>query len=432
VTAGLEWPLLLLFLGLLISGMWIPFAVGIAALAWLLASGGLPSLRSLGLVSWGSMNSFTLTAIPLFILMAEILLESGLSHRVFRGLNSLVRWLPGGLLQTGIAGCAMFSAVSGSSVACAAAIGTVSAPQYRERSYNLSIASGALAAGGTLGILIPPSIAMIVYATFAQTSIIDLFAAGVVPGLVLTALFMGYVGIRAWLDPSIAPRSGDADASAPVAWRDVVSDVLPFCVLVVLVIGSLYSGIVTPTESAALGCCMSVAVAYIWGEMDVPALRRALRKTVTSTGSILFVVYAAFLFSYAIGLSGLADDLARWVSQAGVSKLGFLLFVIVSLSVIGCFVDSMGMMVITVPILLPSLAHFDINVVWFGILIILLVELGQITPPMGMNLFVIRNITGEPLGSVIRGTIPFYFLYLILIALIILFPGLALWLPGIV
>ncbi len=432
MTAGLEWPLLLLFLGLLISGMWIPFAVGIAALGWLLASGGLPSLRSLGLVSWGSMNSFTLTAIPLFILMAEILLESGLSHRVFRGLNSLVRWLPGGLLQTGIAGCAMFSAVSGSSVACAAAIGTVSAPQYRARSYNLSIASGALAAGGTLGILIPPSIAMIVYATFAQASIIDLFAAGVVPGLVLTALFMGYVGIRAWLDPSIAPRSGDADVSAPVAWRDVVSDVLPFCVLVVLVIGSLYSGIVTPTESAALGCCMSVAVAYIWGEMDVPALRRALRKTVTSTGSILFVVYAAFLFSYAIGLSGLADDLARWVSQAGVSKLGFLLFVIVALSVIGCFVDSMGMMVITVPILLPSLAHFDINVVWFGILIILLVELGQITPPMGMNLFVIRNITGEPLGSVIRGTIPFYFLYLILIALIILFPGLALWLPGIV
>jgi tripartite ATP-independent transporter DctM subunit len=423
-------PLLLLFLGLLISGMWIPFAVGIAALAWLLASGGVPSLRSLGLVSWGSMNSFTLTAIPLFILMAEILLESGLSHRVFRGLTPLVRRLPGGLLQTGIAGCAMFSAVSGSSVACAAAIGTVSAPQYRSRGYNLSIASGALAAGGTLGILIPPSIAMIVYATFAQVSIIDVFAAGVVPGLMLAALFMIYVGIRAWINPSIAPREADDRTHIRIEWWTVASDLLPFCVLILLVIGSLYSGVVTPTESAALGCCLSVMVARIWGQIDLPALRRALRKTVLSSGSILFVVYAAFLFSYAVGLSGLADELARWVSQAGVSRLGFLLIVILSLSVIGCFVDSMGMMVITVPILLPSLAHFNINVVWFGILIVLLVELGQITPPMGMNLFVIRNITGEPLGSVIRGTMPFYLIYLLLIALIIVFPGLVLWLPG--
>jgi tripartite ATP-independent transporter DctM subunit len=424
---SLELLLLLLFVGLLVSGLWIPFAVGIAAVAWMVAFGGLDSLRALGLVSWGSMNSFTLTAIPLFILMAEILLESGLSHRVFRGLSPLVRRLPGGLLQTGIAGCAMFSAVSGSSVACAAAIGTVSAPQYRERGYNLSIASGTLAAGGTLGILIPPSIAMIVYATFAQASILQLFAAGVVPGLMLTLLFMVYVGLRAKLDPSIAPVEATAER---IDWAGVIADVLPFCVLIALVMGSLYSGIVTPTESAALGCCLSWLVARIWGQLEFAALRRALRKTALATGSILFVVYAAFLFSYAIGLSGLADDLAKWVADSGVSRFGFLAIVILALSVIGCFVDSMGMMVITVPILLPSLAHYQIDVIWFGILIVLLVELGQITPPMGMNLFVIRNITGEPLGSVIRGTMPFYLLYLLAIALIILFPGLVLWLPG--
>jgi tripartite ATP-independent transporter DctM subunit len=427
MSDGLEILLLLLFVGLLVSGLWIPFAVGLAAVAWIVASGGVDSLRSLGLVSWGSMNSFTLTAIPLFILMAEILLESGLSHRVFRGLSPLVRRLPGGLLQTGIAGCAMFSAVSGSSVACAAAIGTVSAPQYRERGYNLSIASGALAAGGTLGILIPPSIAMIVYATFAQASILELFAAGVIPGLMLTLLFMIYLGVRAKLDPSIAPVEPESEG---IDWIAVVADVLPFCVLIVLVMGSLYSGIVTPTESAALGCCLAWAVARIWGQLDFAALRRALRKTALATGSILFVVYAAFLFSYAIGLSGLADDLAKWVADAGVSRLGFLMFVIVALSVIGCFVDSMGMMVITVPILLPSLALYQIDVIWFGILIVLLVELGQITPPMGMNLFVIRNITGEPLGSVIRGTIPFYLIYLLAIALIIVFPQIVLWLPG--
>jgi tripartite ATP-independent transporter DctM subunit len=207
-------PLLLLFVGLLVSGMWIPFAVGIAALAYLLHAGGVPSLTSLGLVSWGSMNSFTLTAIPLFILMAEILLESGLSQRIFRGLSQVVRFLPGGLLQTNIAGCAVFAAVSGSSVACAASIGTVSVPQLRQRGYDMSLASGTLAAGGTLGILIPPSIAMIVYGTFAETSIAKLFLAGIVPGLVLTGLFMLYVGIRAVLNPSLAPKDNSGATTA--------------------------------------------------------------------------------------------------------------------------------------------------------------------------------------------------------------------------
>jgi C4-dicarboxylate transporter DctM subunit len=424
---GAELLLLMLFVGLLISGMWIPFAVGIAALAWLVAAGGTVSLRSIGMVSWGSMNSFTLTAIPLFILMAEILLESGLSGRVFRGLSVLVRRLPGGLMQTSVAGCALFSAVSGSSVACAAAIGTVSLPQLRSRGYDLPLATGALAAGGTLGILIPPSIAMIVYGTFAQTSVLKLFLAGVIPGLMLTGLFMAYIAVRAILNPAVAPVLPRPPAGA---WRDALGDLLPFVVLVALLMASLYSGLVTPTEAAALGCCLAWGVARVWGDMSLATLRRALRKTVIATGSILFVVYAAFLFSYAIGLAGTAADIAAWIAEAGVSRMSFLAFVIIALSVIGCFVDSMGMMVIAVPILLPSLAHYQIDVVWFGILIVLLVELGQITPPMGMNLFVIKNISGEPLGTVIRGTIPFYFLYLLAMALIIVFPGIVLWLPG--
>ena len=424
---GPELLLLALFVGLLVSGMWIPFAVGIAAVAWLLVANGTASLRSIGLVSWGSMNSFTLTAIPLFILMAEILLESGLSQRVFRGLSVMVRRLPGGLMQTSIAGCALFSAVSGSSVACAAAIGTVSLPQLRARGYDLPLATGALAAGGTLGILIPPSIAMIVYGTFAQASVLKLFMAGVIPGLMLTALFMIYVAARAWLNPALAPLEAKP---APGAWRAALHDVLPFVVLVTLLMASLYSGVVTPTEAAALGCCLAWGVARVWGDMSFAALRRALRKTVIATGSILFVVYAAFLFSYAIGVAGTAADIAKWIADAGVSRAGFLAFVIIALTIIGCFVDSMGMMVIAVPILLPSLALYDIDVVWFGILVVLLVELGQITPPMGMNIFVIKNISGESLGTVIRGTIPFYFLYLLAMLLIIVFPQLVLWLPG--
>ena len=420
-------PLLLLFVGLLVSGMWIPFAVGIAALAYLLHAGGVPSLTSLGLVSWGSMNSFTLTAIPLFILMAEILLESGLSQRIFRGLSQVVRFLPGGLLQTNIAGCAVFAAVSGSSVACAASIGTVSVPQLRQRGYDMSLASGTLAAGGTLGILIPPSIAMIVYGTFAETSIAKLFLAGIVPGLILTGLFMLYVGIRAVLNPSLAPKD---NSGVTTAWLGVVNDVMPFGVMILLLMGSLYSGIVTPTEAAALGCCIAWLVSKIWGEMSLSTLRRAIRKSVIATGSILFVVYAAFLFSYAIGLAGIAKEISEGVTQAGISKEMFLLFVVLALTILGCFVDSMGMMVITVPILLPSLHVYNIDPIWFGILIVLLVELGQVTPPMGMNLFVIKNISGESLSSVIRGTMPFYGLYLLLMALIYFFPQLVLWLPG--
>lgn len=420
-------PLLLLFVGLLVSGMWIPFAVGIAALAYLLHAGGVPSLTSLGLVSWGSMNSFTLTAIPLFILMAEILLESGLSQRIFRGLSQVVRFLPGGLLQTNIAGCAVFAAVSGSSVACAASIGTVSVPQLRQRGYDMSLASGTLAAGGTLGILIPPSIAMIVYGTFAETSIAKLFLAGIVPGLVLTGLFMLYVGIRAVLNPSLAPKD---NSGANTAWLAVVNDVMPFGVMIVLLMGSLYSGIVTPTEAAALGCCIAWLVSKIWGEMSFSTLRRAIRKSVIATGSILFVVYAAFLFSYAIGMAGIAKEISAGVTQAGISKEMFLLFVVLALTILGCFVDSMGMMVITVPILLPSLHVYNIDPIWFGILIVLLVELGQVTPPMGMNLFVIKNISGESLSSVIHGTMPFYGLYLLLMVLIYFFPQIVLWLPG--
>ena len=420
-------PLLLLFVGLLVSGMWIPFAVGIAALAYLLHAGGVPSLTSLGLVSWGSMNSFTLTAIPLFILMAEILLESGLSQRIFRGLSQVVRFLPGGLLQTNIAGCAVFAAVSGSSVACAASIGTVSVPQLRQRGYDMSLASGTLAAGGTLGILIPPSIAMIVYGTFAETSIAKLFLAGIVPGLILTGLFMLYVGIRAVLNPSLAPKD---NSGTTTAWLAVVNDVMPFGVMIILLMGSLYSGIVTPTEAAALGCCIAWLVSKIWGEMSFSTLRRAIRKSVIATGSILFVVYAAFLFSYAIGLAGIAKEISEGVTQAGISKEMFLLFVVLALTILGCFVDSMGMMVITVPILLPSLHVYNIDPIWFGILIVLSVELGQVTPPMGMNLFVIKNISGESLSSVIRGTMPFWGLYLFLMVLIYFFPQIVLWLPG--
>jgi tripartite ATP-independent transporter DctM subunit len=238
---------------------------------------------------------------------------------------------------------------------------------------------------------------------------------------------MIYVGIRSVLNPGIAPVEKIQESASMAS---IAVDVLPFTVLITLLMGSLYSGIVTPTEAAALGCVFAWLVARIWGDMNLAVLRRSLRKTIVASGSIMFVVYAAFLFSYAISLAGTAGEIAKWVTQAGVSREVFLLFVVIALTVMGCFVDSIGMMVIAVPILLPSLHAYGIDPIWFGVLIVLLVELGQITPPMGMNLFVIKNMSGLPLGRVIRGTAPFYGLFLLAMLMLFFFPQLALWLPG--
>jgi C4-dicarboxylate transporter DctM subunit len=416
------------FLALLLSGLWIPFAVAVTAILYLYVYGGYESFRALGLISWGSMDSFTLTAIPLFIFMAELMLQSGLSHRVYRGLSRVVRRLPGGLLQTNIAGCAVFAAISGSSVATAAAIGTVALPQLEERHYDRRISAGTLAAGGTLGILIPPSIAMIIYGTFTETSIAKLFMAGVAPGLILTSLFMFYVGARAALQPSVAPQEGPDLKQAK--WLGTAADLLPFAVLIALVMGSLYFGFVTPTEAAAVGCCLSLLVCLIWGDMDISLFRKALQNTIRVSGAILFIVYSAYLFSYAAGMAGLADSLTNTLVGLKLGKLQFLLAVFALYTILGCLVDSIGMMVITVPLLYPVLLGYGIDPLWFGVALVLLIELGQITPPLGLNLFVIQGISSGRLSDVIVGTVPFYVLIFIMLGLIVAFPELALWLPS--
>jgi tripartite ATP-independent transporter DctM subunit len=252
VTPGLEVLVVVaVFLGLLVAGMAVPFAITVPALLYLVLHGGLAALKGIGLVSWGSMNSFTLTAIPLFILMAEIMQESRLSLRVYRGLSKLVATIPGGLLQTNIAGCAIFAAISGSSVATAASIGRVALPELLRRNYHRPLAAGSLAAGGTLGILIPPSIAMIVYGTFTETSVAKLFIAGIVPGLLLTAMFMAYIACRAKLSADVAPIERGPASLAELA--GALGDVVPFALLIAATIGGIYLGLVTPTEAAAVG-----------------------------------------------------------------------------------------------------------------------------------------------------------------------------------
>src|SRR6516164_11464075 len=277
------------FLLLLTCGMAVPFAIAVPAVLYLLMQGGLPALNSLGLVSWGSMNSFVLTCVPLFMLMAEILRVSGLSSRIYSGLAKLVARLPGGLLQTNIAGCAVFASVSGSSIATAASIGGVALPQLIRRKYDRRLAAGSLAAGGTLGILLPPSFGMIVYGTFTETSVPKLFMAGLVPGLIMTAAFMAYIGVHALTVPSVAPRE-----SGPGSLRELIvalADVLPFSILIVGTLGGIYAGLVTTTEGATIGCLLAIVLGAVWGELRLDGVIAAMYSTIKFSGNILFIIF---------------------------------------------------------------------------------------------------------------------------------------------
>ena len=420
-----------IFLGLLLIGVWIPLAIGISGLIFLAMTSGLGAFQGLGLSVWGGVNNFTLTAIPLFILMAEFLLNSGLSMRVYRGLSRLVKRLPGGLLQTNIAGCAIFAAISGSSVATAASIGTVAIPELLKRKYSRSLSVGTIAAGGTLGILIPPSIAMIIYGSFTNLSIAKLFMAGLVPGLLLVLLFMLFIGVYCLLRPDAT--GGRGAAMVPVEDEggvvQILNDLLPFVVLIGVVLGSLYLGLATPTESAALGCVFSALISWIWGDMDRKVLLEVFRRTVRVNGAILSIVFAAYIFSYSVALSGLGGTMAEQIGALGLSRWEFILLLFLFYTLLGCLVDSISMIVITVPVLFPVLTLYGFDGVWFGVVLVLLIELGQITPPMGLNLFVIQGVWNGRMEEIVRGVTPFYVLIIVMIAIVTLVPSLALWLP---
>ena len=429
MTPGVELIVVLaIFIALLCLGMTIPFAITVPSVIYLLMHTGLPGLKGIGLVTWGSMNSFTLTAIPLFILMAEILQESKLSLRVYRGLSKLVAWMPGGLLQTNIAGCAIFSAISGSSVVTAASIGRVALPELERRKYSPRVAAGSLAAGGTLGILIPPSIAMIVYGTFTETSVAKLFMAGVVPGLVLTAMFMIYIAVHALIDPSIGPK--EQGARNMREFGEALVDVFPFVVLIGGTIGSIYTGLVTPTEAAAVGCLLAAVIAGIWGDSNFGVYKRALQSTTRVCGNILFIVYAAFLFSYAISYAGVGEQITQFLVGLKLSKFEFFFALFVLYTVLGCLVESLGMIVVTVPLLYPVLLQYGIDPIWFGVILVVFIEMGQISPPIGINLFVIQGIWNGKLSDVVMGTIPFHLIMFVLLLLLVIFPEIAMWLPS--
>ena len=418
----------LMFLGLLTAGMPVPFAIVIPAIIYLFLQGGFAALNSLGLVSWGSMNVFALTAVPLFMFMAEILSASGLSTRIYGGLAKLVARLPGGLLQTNIAGCAVFASVNGSSIATAATIGGVALPQLLGRGYHRPLAAGSLAAGGTLGILIPPSFPLIIYGTFTETSVPKLFMAGVVPGLIMTACFMLYIAVHAKLDPTVAPREAGPGSAAELL--GALAEVVPFVLLILGTLGGLYFGVVTTTEAAVVGCVLSIGLGASLGKLTLQGLVQSIFNTIVFSGNILFLILAAYIFSTALSFSGLGEQVTTSIVGLKLSKFEFYLALFALFTVLGCLIESLGMIVITVPLIYPVLASYGIDPILFGVILVIYVELGQISPPIGINLFVIQSIWDGKLTEVVLGTIPFHLIMFVVLAMVIAWPELSLWLPA--
>jgi C4-dicarboxylate transporter, DctM subunit len=409
----------------------VPVAAAMGVLGMVLAQvyAFLPVSKVAGEIAWNSSNEFLLVALPLFILLGELLLRSGLAERMYDALAKWLSWLPGGLMHSNIAACALFAATSGSSVATAATVGTVALPQARRHGYSERLFLGTLAAGGTLGILIPPSINMIIYAVLTNTSVPKLYLAGIVPGIVLSLGFMAVVLAACFVRPQ---WGGERMHSSLAACLASLVHLIPPLGIFLVVVGSIYAGIATPTEAASLGVVAGLLLAAANRRLGWPMLRGALLGTMKSTAMIMLIVVAAYFLNFVMSSIGLTTRLTDFMQGLGLSKWQMLFAVIVFYVILGCFMETLSMMITTIPIIAPVMQALGFDMVWFGIVIIVLVETALITPPVGLNLFVVHNLRKSgSMNDVIIGALPFVAAMFALLALLALFPGLALWLPSV-
>jgi len=400
---------------ILASGVWIGLTLsGVAWLAIQLFTAR-PAGDAMAVTLWGSASSWTLTALPLFIWMGEILFRTRLSSDMFKGLAPWMQALPGRLLHTNVVGCAIFAAVSGSSAATCATIGKMTLPELKRRGYPEAITIGSLAGAGTLGLLIPPSIIMIVYGVAADVSISQLFLAGVLPGIVLALLFSGYIALWSLRHPDqIPPR--DAPLSLAQKLR-ASSSLIPVVLLICAVLGSIYSGIATATEAAAVGVTGALVLSMLQGSMSWPTFKDALMGATRLYCMIALILSGAAFLTLAMGYIGLPRHLAEWIGSLGLSQVGLLLALMVFFIVLGCFLDGISMVVLTMGVLMPTVQKAGIDPVWFGIFIVLVVEMAQITPPVGCNLFVLQGMTGKQLPYISRVSLPMFGLMLLAVLL---------------
>ena len=413
----------------LFCGMPIGFAMGLSAvLGTLLLIDAQAAFSLLGQTAYDTAVTYNLSVVPMFVLMGYIAGGAGLSEALYRACNAWLGHRRGGLALATIGGCGAFAAICGSSIATAATMAQIALPEMRRYNYDDRLATGAVAAGGTIGILIPPSIIMVIYGLLTETSISKLFLAGFLPGLLTVAGFMLTITIMTRINPRLGPRAEPAPMVVKLAaLRSVWGPVLLF----LLVIGGLYFGVFSPTEAAGIGAVGAFALGVLNRGFDGEALRQALLDTVRTTAMIFTILIGAILFNNFLILASMPNLVSSWITGLPLGKLAILLVIIGMYFVLGCLLDSLAMILLTIPIVFPIVSALGYDPVWFGIIIVMVVELGLITPPIGMNVFVIKGIAREvPLYTIFRGVTPFIVAQIILIAVLIAFPEIALWLPS--
>jgi tripartite ATP-independent transporter DctM subunit len=424
---GVPLFLLAVVLAGLASSLWIGFSLmgaGVLSLAWFR---DLPIDRVLAGDLWGRLNADELVTLPLFILMGDILYHTRLSESLFRGLAPLVQRLPGGLLHVNVLGCTLFAAVSGSSAATTATVGRMTLTELQKRGYDRDLSLGSLAGSGTIGLMIPPSIPLIVYGILAEVSILELFIAGIVPGLLIACCYIGWIMFTVWRRPDVQPQARES-----VSWAirlKALIELSPLVFLVSLVIGSMYSGLASVTEAAAIGVGGALLIALFQRTLTWSNLRDALLSTVRTCSMIGLIMAGALFLSKTMAMLGIPAATAQWVGSLGLSPYVLILMLLIVYLVLGMFIDGLSSMVMTLPVALPMVVAAGFDPIWFGVFIVITIELSNITPPVGFNLFVIQHMTGERQGRVAQAALPFCALLLALVGLLTVWPQIVMWLP---
>jgi len=418
--------LFVLFL-LLGSGVWVGLALlGVAFVGMELFTSR-PVGGAMMTTIWSSSSSWTLTALPLFIWMGEILFRTRLSEDMFKGLSPWMARLPGGLVHTNIVGCTVFAAVSGSSAATLTTVGKMSIPELRKRNYPENMVIGTLAGAATLGLMIPPSLTLIVYGVAINESITKLFMAGILPGLVLALMFMGYVAIMSRISKDFSPK---VEPAMTFAQRLSNSRFLiPVICLILLVIGSMYLGYATATEAAAFGVIGSLILAGVQGSLNFNTFTESLMGATRTSAMIALILAGAAFLSLSMGFTGLPRALAQWIGALELSRIELLLALLVFYIIIGCFLDGISSVVLTVAVVEPMIRQAGIDIIWFGIFVVVVVEMAQITPPIGFNLFVLQGMTDHEMNYIARAAVPMFLIMVLMVFVLIAFPELATWLP---
>lgn len=426
-TMTLAAILLVALFAILASGLWVGFAL--MAVAWLAmaVATSAPAGAVFATKVWGALNVWDLTALPMFIWMGEILFRSNLSRDMFAGLAPITRRLPGGLLHVNIIGCAIFAAVSGSSAATTATIGRMSLPELQKRGYDVPMSIGTLAGSGTFGFLIPPSIILIVYGAATEQSIARLFIAGILPGIMLALLFAGYTAIWALTHKDRVPPADDEENTG--SKLKAMTGLAPTVGLIIAVIGSIYAGLASPTEAAVIGVLGALLLAAPSPEFGRAAFMDALLGATRTSCMIAFILAGAAFLTVAMGFTGIPRGLAGWIAEQGFSQYALIAALVVFFIVLGCFLDGISIVVLTVSVILPMVERAGIDTIWFGVFLVLVVEMSQITPPVGFNLFVLQGVTGRSIVEIARYALPFFLLMVLATALLTAFPEIALWLP---